>query len=108
MMCVWLAETSLWKYLKSAYNIWNVGNNDRGDTKDFPNARSAIAAMTATFNNKFLWKYNTLDQLSRYGNKTGTIYASSDSNWHNNITKCMSHVKWEYIPDDFKYRTSMQ
>ncbi|NDK09481.1 peptidoglycan DD-metalloendopeptidase family protein [Candidatus Gracilibacteria bacterium] len=108
MMCVGLAETSLGKYLKSAYNIGNVGNNDRGDTKDFPNARSAIAAMTSTFNNKYLGKYNTINQLSRYGNKTGAIYASSDFNWHNNITKCMSHVKGEYIPDDYNYRISIK
>lgn len=104
MMCVGLAETSLGKHLKSAYNIWNVGNNDRGDTRDFSNARSGVAAMTATFNNKYLGKYVTIDQLSRYGNKSGSIYASSEFNWHNNITKCMSHVKGEYIPDNYPFR----
>lgn len=104
MMCVWLAETSLWKHLKSAYNIGNVGNNDRGDTRDFQNARSGVAAMTATFNNRYLGKYTTIDQLSRYGNKTGSIYASSEFNWHNNITKCMSHVKGEYISDNHPFR----
>ncbi len=107
MMCVGLAETSLGKHLKSAYNIGNVGNNDRGDTKDFVNARSWVAAMTATFNNKYLSKYMTIDQLSRYGNKTGSIYASSEFNWHNNITKCMSHVKGQYIRDEYPFRVDV-
>jgi len=104
MMCVWLAETTLWKYMKSRNNIWNVGNNDRGDTVDFATPRQWIHWMTKTFNNQFLGNYTELQQLSRYGNKTGSIYASSDFNWHNNISKCMSHVKGQYIPDDFQFR----
>lgn len=104
MMCVWLAETSLGKHLKSAYNIGNVGNNDRGDTRDFSSARAGVSAMTATFNNRYLWNYTTIDQLSRYGNKNGSIYASSEFNWHNNITKCMSHVKGQYIADNYPFR----
>ena len=103
-MCIGLAETSLWKYMKSMNNIGNVWNNDRGDTRDFPTPRSAVAAMAAVFNNRYLWQYTAIEQLSRYGNKTGSIYASSDFNWHNNITKCMSHVKWHYIPDNYGFR----
>lgn len=104
MMCVWLAESSLGRFLKSQNNIGNVWNNDRGDTRDFPTPRSGIIAMVSTFNNRFLGHYNEIQQLSRYGNKTGTIYASSDFNWHNNITKCMSHVKGEYVPDHYNFR----
>jgi len=104
MMCVGLAETTLWKYMKSRNNIWNVGNNDRGDTVDFASPRQWIHWMTKTFNNQYLWNYTELQQLSRYGNKTWSIYASSDFNWHNNISKCMSHVKWQYIPDNFEFR----
>jgi hypothetical protein len=62
--------------------------------------------MTITFNNKYLSQYDEIDQLSRYGNKDESkpIYASSDFNWHNNIIKCMSHVKGHYIPDNYQFR----
>ncbi len=106
MMCVGLAETSLGKHLKTPFNIGNVGNTDSWATTTFPNARSGIHWMTKTFNNRYLSQYDEIQQLSRYGNKDGSkpIYASSDFNWHNNITKCMSHVKGEYIPDDYEFR----
>ncbi len=106
VMCVWLAETTLWKYLKTPYNIWNVWNTDSWSTYSFSSAREGIHWMTITFNNKYLSQYDEIDQLSRYGNKdlSKPIYASSDFNWHNNITKCMSHVKWHYIPDYYRFR----
>lgn len=106
MMCVWLAETSLWKHLKTPYNIWNVWNTDSWSTYSFTSAREWIHWMTETFNNRFLSQYDEILQLSRYGNKDEgkPIYASSDFNWHNNITKCMSHVKGEYVPDDYNFR----
>ncbi len=110
MMCVGLAETSLGKYLKTPYNIGNVWNTDSGSTYSFANAREWIYWMTQTFNNKFLSQYNTIGELSRYGNKDTSkpIYASSDFNWHNNIIKCMSHVKGRYIPDDYNFRVSRE
>lgn len=106
VMCIWLAETTLWKYLKTPYNIWNVGNTDSWSTYSFSSAREGIHWMAITFNNKYLSQYDQIDQLSRYGNKDSSkpIYASSDFNWHNNIIKCMSHVKWHYIPDNYKFR----
>ena len=107
VMCVGLAETTLGKYLKTPYNIWNVWNTDSGATIDFPNARAGIHAMTKTFNNRYLSQYSEIRLLSRYGNSdlSKPIYASSPFNWHNNITKCMSHVKWTYVPDDYNFRT---
>jgi murein DD-endopeptidase MepM/ murein hydrolase activator NlpD len=104
MMCVGLAETGLGRNLKTPFNIGNIGNTDSWATQVFPNARSGIYWMTKTFNNRFLWKYTKISQLSRYGNKDGTIYASSPDNWHNNITKCMSHIKQKFIPDDYPFR----
>lgn len=106
MMCVGLAETTLGKYLKTPYNIGNVGNTDSGSTYSFSNAREGIHWMTKTFNNKFLSQYDEIRELSRYGNNNPSkpIYASSSFNWHNNITKCMSHVKWEYVPDNYNFR----
>ncbi len=106
VMCVWLAETSLWKNLKTPYNIWNVWNTDSWAVRTFPNARSWVAAMIRTFNNKYLSQYNELKYLSRFWNNNPKkpIYASSPENWHNNIIKCLSHLKWTYVPDDYNFR----
>ena len=106
LMCIGLAETGLWKYLKTPYNVWNVWNTDSWAVKSFNNARSWVYAMTLTLNNKFLGGYNKISDLSRYGNKKWVIYASSEENWHNNIIKCMSHIKWEYVPGNFNFRLS--
>jgi hypothetical protein len=60
--------------------------------------------MAATFNNRFLGKYTKLSELSRWGNSDGAIYASSNSNWHNNTVRCLSALKWEFVKDDFEFR----
>ncbi len=106
LMCVWLAETSLWKHLKTPYNIWNVWNTDSWATRDFASPRDWIHAMARTFNNKYLGNYNKISMLSRYWNLDDSkpIYASSPVNWHNNIVTCMSHIKGKFIPDDFNFR----
>ncbi len=106
LICVWLAESSLWNNLKTRYNIWNVWNTDSWSTYSFSNSREWIYRMVRTLNNKILWKYTQIKDLSRYWNKTWSIYASSSYNWHNNIIKCMSHIKWEYVWDDYNFRLS--
>jgi hypothetical protein len=58
-----------------------------------------------TLNNAFLWAYHTINQLSRYGNKDGKIYASSPINRQTNVLKCLSQIKGYYIPEDFPFRT---
>lgn len=105
VMCVWLAETWLWTRLKTRNNVWNVWNTDSWATKEFDSPRLWIYWMAMTFNNKFLKNHNTISSLSRYWNSDGTIYASSSANWHNNIIKCMSSLKGEYVPDDYNFRT---
>lgn len=106
LMCIGLAETTLGKYLKTPYNIWNVWNTDSGSTYSFSSAREWVHWMAITFNNRYLSQYSEIDELSRYGNKDESkpIYASSDFNWHNNIIKCMSHVKGHFIPDNYQFR----
>lgn len=106
LMCVWLAETSLWKNLKTPYNVWNVWNTDSGDTKYFTSASQWVRAMTQTFNNKYLSQYNEIKLLSRYWNLDDKkpIYASSSENWHNNIISCMSYIKWRFISDNYNFR----
>ena len=106
LMCVWLAETWLWRNLKTPYNVWNVWNNDSWDTVAFSSANEWILAMTQTFNNQYLKQYNEIKLLSRYWNfdLKKPIYASSPDNWHNNIVTCMSFIKWRYISDSFNFR----
>lgn len=104
LMCIWLAETWLGRYLKTPYNVWNIWNTDSWATRDFPNARAWIYWMVKTLNNKYLGKYDTMNMLSRYWNPDGSIYASSPDHWHNNIVKCVSVIKWRYIKDTFKFR----
>ena len=106
LMCVWLAETWLWRNLKTPYNVWNVWNTDSWSTITFSSPWEWIAAMTRTFNNKYLRQYNEIKLLSRYWNLDDTkpIYASSPDNWHNNIITCMSYIKWRYISDSYNFR----
>ena len=106
VMCIWLAETTLWKHLKTPYNIWNIWNTDSGATTNFPNAASWVYWMIKTLNNKYLSQYSEIRLLSRYWNKDENkpIYASSPENWHNNIIKCMSHLKWTYVSDSYNFR----
>lgn len=102
-MCIGFAETSF-KNFKSLNNIGNVGNNDRGDVVEFPSALAGIVAMYNVFNNQYLGSYTTLDQLSRYGNQDGYIYASSPYNRQKNIMKCLSAIHGYAIPEDYPVR----
>lgn len=104
VMCIWIAETWLWRYTKTENNVWNVWNTDSWATKTMMSARDWVRSMIFTLNNKYLWKYQEIRELSRYWNKIWSIYASSDYNWHNNIIKCMSSIKQKYVPDDYNYR----
>jgi len=104
LMCIWLAETWLGNHLKTAYNVWNIWNTDSGSTWTFTNPRNGIYWMVNTLNNRYLGEYESIDMLSRYWNKDWAIYASSPDHWHNNISKCLTSLKREYIPDDYKFR----
>ena len=105
VICIAFAESTLGHYLSTAGNIGNVGNNDRGDRVPFASAYEGARAIPLTLNNAFLGNYHTIKQLSRYGNKDGKIYASSPINWQTNVLKCLSQIKWYYIPEDFPFRT---
>ncbi len=104
LMCVWLAETTLGNHLKTSYNIWNIGNTDSGGTYSFESPTEWVVWMAKTFNNRFLKKYDKLSELSRWWNEDGSIYASSGGNWHNNIMKCLSALKWRFVEDDYLFR----
>lgn len=103
-MCVWLAESGLWRNTLTQNNVWNIWNNDRWDKRTFDTPRDGVYAMISTFNNRYLWGHTEIQQLSRYGNKDGTIYASDPVHWHSNVTKCMSSIKGYYVPDNYNFR----
>lgn len=105
VICVAFAESTLGRYLSTNANIGNVGNNDRGDRVPFTSAYAGARAIPLTLNNAYLGKYHTINQLSRYGNKDGKIYASSPINRQTNVMKCLSQIKWYYVPEDFPFRT---
>ncbi|MFA7298142.1 MAG: peptidoglycan DD-metalloendopeptidase family protein [Candidatus Absconditabacterales bacterium] len=105
VICIAFAESTLGRYLSTNANIGNVGNNDRGDRVPFTSAYGGARAIPVTLNNFYLGNYHTINQLSRYGNKDGKIYASSPINRQTNVLKCLSQIKGYYIPEDFPFRT---
>lgn len=102
-ICLGAAETS-YRNFKSWNNIGNVGNDDSGNTRTFDSPTSGVRAIFNTFNNSYLWHHNTMDQLSRYGNKNGYIYASSSINRQTNIMRCLSMIYDTNIPEDYFFR----
>lgn len=105
VICIAFAESTLGKYLSTENNIGNVGNDDSGNRVAMWWALAGARAIALTLNNKHLGHYHTINQLSRYGNPDGKIYASSPINWQTNVLKCLSQIKWFYIPEDYPFRT---
>ena len=104
IVCIAYADSSLWRFLKTSYNYGNVGNNDRWNTQSFNNMEQGFYHIGAVLNNGNLWKYSTVNQLSRRGNPDGMIYASSPENWHINVMNCLWMIHNKYVPDNFNYR----
>lgn len=104
LMCVGLAESGLGKNLKTAYNVGNVGNTDSGGTYEFASAREGVYWMVKTLNNRYLGQYEGINDLSRWGNKGGSIYASSSKSWHTNVVRCLSAIKGRFVEDDYRFR----
>jgi hypothetical protein len=105
VICVGFAESTLGNYLSTSNNIGNVGNNDRGDRIAYGSPYEGARLIAVTLNNAYLGHYHTINQLSRYGNADGSIYASSPINWQTNVLKCLSKIKGYTIPEDFPFRT---
>lgn len=103
-ICVWFAET-WFKNFKTPNNIWNVGNNDRGDEVEYESPVVGARALYSVLNNKYLGGYHTLNELSRFGNNDSFIYASSPYNWQRNVMRCLSSIYGYAIPEDFPFRT---
>lgn len=106
VLCVGLAESTLGKNLTTDWNIGNVWNTDSGARRKYDGPRAGIRAISSVVNNRYLGKYQTIDQLSGWGNPIGPIYASSQTNWHENIVKCMSAIKGKYVWNKSNFRLS--
>jgi len=114
VMCIWLAETTLWVNLASQYNVWNVWNNDRWDKKALQTPSAWVYLIIHTLNNKYLKNYSSVWKLSWAWRKVlglpwcneqwNYCYATDTENWHNNVIKCMSNLKWTYVPDNYDFR----
>ena len=104
VICIACAESTLWHYLTTDNNIWNVWNDDRWTRVNYSTPYWWARVIPLTLNNKYLWNYHTINQLSRYGNTDWKIYASSPINWQTNVMKCLSKIKWYTVPEDFPFR----
>lgn len=94
-----LADTSLGKNLKTAYNYGNVGNWDDGRTTAFTSREQGIESIYKAMTNSYLKNATKLCHLSVGGwdscpeGKTingGKFYASSPVNWNRNTNWAMS------------------
>lgn len=102
-MCIGFAETSF-KNFKTPNNIWNVWNDDRWRTVTFDTPLAWVNALFNVFNNQYLWDYYLLKQLSRFGNDSWFIYASSPYNWQKNIMNCLTSIYGYPVTEDFPIR----
>lgn len=112
-MCIWLAESWLWRNLTTGFNVWNVGNNDRWDRVAFWNATEWIYAIVKTLNNRFFTWINRIDMLSGAWRIASWLpsckekpfcYATDPRYWHPNVITCLSHLKWRIVEDDYNFR----
>lgn len=103
-ICIAFAESSLGRNLTTSNNIGNVDNNDGGKRVSYSGPMVGARLIYTTLNNRYLWQYNILLDYNGYGNPDGKNYATSKYNWQNNVTKCLSMIKWYYVPDDFPVR----
>lgn len=104
IICIAYADSSLGRFLKTKHNYGNVWNNDRGDTVEYDSIEQGFNAIGKVLNNKYLSYIYTIDYLSRYGNATGMVYATSPENQFINMANCLSMIHNKKIPDDWKFR----
>ncbi|MDR0772468.1 MAG: hypothetical protein LBF15_05645 [Candidatus Peribacteria bacterium] len=71
--------------------------------------------MVYALNNKYLINYDDLARLSGGGREavgypacgatpTEYCYATDTQHWHNNMKRCLSHLKGFYVDDYYKFR----
>ena len=55
----------------------------------YDNIEQGFNAIAQTLNNRYLSHIYTIDYLSRYGNATGKVYATSPENQFINLSNCL-------------------
>ena len=106
ILCIAITETSWgtkWYWKPWCWNYGNVGNNDWGNRRCFPNQWAWLAAIGQTLNNSFLknnqtiaclhWAWNCTEP-----NATWSRYATSESwNRWRNMVACFYSIYGELI-----------
>ena len=97
ILCITVAETSGWHRGYWQGNIWNVGNNDRGDRVTFALLETWLEKIWQTLNNRYLGSIQTLWCLSNWGScqawdNNSHRYATSNGNWERNMVACLSKI----------------
>lgn len=115
VLCITIAETSWGKFGAGKWNIWNVGNNDRGDRVSFALADTGLEKIGQTLTNQFLWNKKTLWCLSNWHHceeptDNGKRYATSSPEtswaWEPNMVACLDTIygQWTTDPSTFNIR----
>ena len=104
LICIAYADSSLGRFLKTENNLGNVGNNDRWDRVAYSTIEAGINAIGKTLNNRNLSYIYTINYLSRYGNKTGMVYATSPENQFINMANCLGMIHNKKIDDKRNFR----
>lgn len=115
VLCITIAETSWGKFGAGQWNIWNVGNNDRGDRVSFALADTGLEKIGQTLTNQFLWNKKTLWCLSNRHHceeptDNGKRYATSSPEtswaWEPNMVACLDTIygQWTTDPATFNIR----
>lgn len=105
IVCIAWADSGLGKKLKSKNNIWNVGNNDRGNVVHFATIEKGIEAMFRVLNNRYLGHKQSIGSLSPGGGGNAPFYATSPENWNNNVLNCLNILLDENIDENWIFRT---
>ena len=109
ILCIAIAETS-WGTKWAWYgNIWNVGNNDRGQRVSYAFLETALEKIWMTLTNQNLGRKQTLWCLSNAGNcievhDNWKRYATSDWNRERNMTACLAKIYGRINPQTFNIR----
>ena len=107
LVCIAFADTHLGYATKSTNNVGNVGNNDRWDTVAFATLEKGIWAIWYTLNNWYLGNKQTIWDLSFAWDckiDCSKVYATSNSNWQNNVLNCLSNIYQKQIWPDFIFK----
>ena len=119
VICLAQAETWLWWEKKSYHNYFNCWNNDRWDTVSFSNLEHSFRWLHySCLDGKYLKNKQTLSHLNpphkdstcqqERTDECNYVYASSEENWMNNMTNCISNIHQKQIWSDYNFRTEKQ